>query len=204
MTPLLPQLLVDTDAFCKLAAADLLDDVLALLGVSREQCAVLPALPHMLGKGPLRMRYGDATADGLRRLTGEFPVAPGASEEWLDMLAAVPRIDPGEAQLFALAAEHGIRVLTGDKRALEALARVNSIHPHLEGRIVSLEAALAGLTKEKPEAQLRQKGTILAQYDQMARAIFASTGTDLGEALDSYMRDLESKVKPLVLWRHRE
>ena len=204
MTPLLPQLLVDTDAFCKLAAADLLDEVLALLGVRRDQCAVLPALPHMLGKGPLRRRYGNAAADGLRRLSGEFPVAPGASEEWLDLLAAVPSIDPGEAQLFALAAEHRIRVLTGDKRALEALAKVSPIHAHIEGRIVSLEAVLAGLTKEKPEVELRPKGLILGQYDQMARAVFASKGSDLGEALNSYTRDLESKVKPLVLWRHSE
>lgn len=182
----------------------MLDEVLALLGVSRDQCAVLPALPYMLGKGPLRKRYGDATADGLRKLAGEFPVAPAASEEWLDLLAAVPSIDPGEAQLFALAAEHGIRILTGDKRALEALAKVSSIHPHLEGRIVSLEAALTGLTKETPEPQLRRKGTILGQYDQMAKAVFASPRSDLGEALDSYMRDLESKAKPLVLWRHQE
>lgn len=204
MTPLPPRLLVDTDAFCKLAAADLLDEVLALLGVSRDQCAVLPALPHMLEKGRLRRDYGEAAADGLLKLSGEFPIAPEASEEWLDLLAAVPSIDPGEAQLFALAAEHGIRVLTGDKRSLEALAKVSNIHPRLDGRIVSLEAALTGLTKGAQQAQLRRKGSILGQYDQMARAVFASKGSDLDEALDSYTRDLESRVKPLVLWRHRE
>lgn len=204
MTPQLPQLLVDTDAFCKLAAADLLDEVLALLSVSRVQCAVLPALPHMLERGGLRKSYGDAEADRLRKLAGTYPVAPASSSTWLDMLSAESSIDPGEAQLFALAAEHGIRILTGDKRALEALAKVSRILPHLEERVVALEAVLMSLVSQMPEAQLRPKGIVLGQYDQMAKAVFASTGSDLGEALGSYMRDLDSRVKPLVLWRHRE
>jgi hypothetical protein len=204
VTPQLPQLLVDTDAFCKLAAADLLDEVLALLGVSRAQCAVLPALPYMLERGRLRKRYGDFESARLRKLADEFPVAPDSSSTWLDALTAESSIDPGEAQLFALAAEHGIRILTGDKRALEALAKVNNIHPHLSGNVITLEAVLSGLAEQVPDAQLRRMGSVLGQHDQMAKAVFASTGSDLGEALDSYVRDVESRAKPLLLWRHRE
>lgn len=204
MTPQLPQLLVDTDAFCKLAAADLLDEVLALLGVNRAQCAVLPALPYMLDRGRLRKRYGDFQSDRLRKFAGEFPVAPDSSLKWLDALTAESSIDPGEAQLFALAAEHGIRILTGDKRALEALAKVYGIHPHLSGNVVTLEAVLTGMAEQMPDEQLRQKGSVLGQHDQMAKAVFASVGSDLGEALHSYLRDVESRAKPLRLWQHRE
>lgn len=204
MTPQLPQLLVDTDAFCKLATAALLDEVLALLGVNRTQCAVLPALPYMLERGRLHKRYGDFESARLRKLADEFPVAPDSSSTWLDVLTAESRIDPGEAQLFALAAEHGIRILTGDKRALEALAKVNNIHPHLSGNVITLEAVLSGLAEQVPDAQLRRMGSVLGQHDQMAKAVFASTGSDLGEALDSYVRDVESRAKPLLLWRHRE
>ena len=175
-----------------------------LIGVNRAQCAVLPALPHMLARGRLRKRYGDLESDRLRMLADEFPVAPDSPSKWLDALTAESSIDPGEAQLFALAAEYGIRILTGDKRALEALAKVNGIHPHLSGNVVTIEAALTGLAEQMPGAQLRRKGSVLGQHDQMAKAVFASTGSDLGEALHSYIRDVESRAKPLRLWRHRE
>ena len=204
MTPQHPQLLIDTDAFCKLAAAELLDEVLALLGVNRTQCAVLPALPYMLERGRLRKKYGDFKSDRLRKLADEFPVAPNSSSKWLDELSAESSIDPGEAQLFALAAEHEIRILTGDKRALEALAKVSDIHPHLSGNVVTLESVLTGLHEQLPETQLRQKGKVLGQHDQMAKAVFGSTASDLGEALNSYLRDVESRTQPLRLWRHRE
>lgn len=204
MTQRLPQLLIDTDAFCKLAAADLLDEALALLGVDRAQCATLPALPHMLARGSLLKKYGDHEADRIRKLAGLFPVAPTSSSTWLDVLSAEFSIDPGEAQLFALAADQGIRILTGDKRALEALAKVSSIHPYLSGRVVTLEPVLMGLANRMPDEELRRKGKVLGQHDSMARAVFASVGSVLCEALDSYMRDLESRTKPLELWRHRE
>jgi hypothetical protein len=204
VTPQHPQLLIDTDAFCKLAAADLLDEVLALLGVNRSQCAVLPALPYMLERGRLRKKYGDFESDRLRKLADEFPVAPNSSSKWLDVLSAESSIDPGEAQLFALAAEHGIRILTGDKRALETLARVSDIHLHLSGNVVTMEAVLTGLNDQLPEAQLRRKGCALGQHDQMAKSVFGSSASDLGEALGSYTRDVESRAQPLRLWRHQE
>ena len=182
----------------------MLDEVLALLGVNRTQCAVLPALPYMLERGRLRKKYGDFKSDRLRKLADEFPVAPNSSSKWLDELSAESSIDPGEAQLFALAAEHEIRILTGDKRALEALAKVSDIHPHLSGNVVTLESVLTGLHEQLPETQLRQKGKVLGQHDQMAKAVFGSTASDLGEALNSYLRDVESRTQPLRLWRHRE
>jgi hypothetical protein len=204
VTPQHPQLLIDTDAFCKLAAADLLDEALALLGVNRTQCAVLPALPYMLERGRLRKKYGDVESGRLRKLADEFPVAPNSSSKWLDVLSAESSIDPGEAQLFALAAEHDIRILTGDKRALEALAKVSDIHSHLSGSVVTLESVLTGLNEQLPETLLRQKGKVLGEHDQMAKAVFGSTASNLGEALDSYLRDVESRTQPLRLWRHRE
>ena len=122
----------------------------------------------------------------------------------MDVLSAESSIDPGEVQLFALAAEQGIPILTGDKRALDALAKVAGIHPLLSGKVVTLEAVLTGLVNQMPDEKLREKGKVLGQYDSMARAVFASAGSVLGEALESYMRDVESRAKPLNLWRHRE
>lgn len=199
-----PQLLIDTDAFCKLVAANLLDDALELLGVDRAQCATLPALPYMLARGSLRKRYGDREADRIRKFVSQFSVAPMPSSTWMDALAAESRIDPGEVQLFALAAEQGIPILTGDKRALNALAKVAAIHPLLSGRVVTLEAVLLGVASKMSDEKLREKGKVLGQYDSMARAVFASVGSVVCDGLDSYMRDVESRAKPLDLWRHGE
>lgn len=47
------RLLLDTDIFCKLGVADLLDDTLSILGLKYSDCSRLPALPHMLRRGRL-------------------------------------------------------------------------------------------------------------------------------------------------------
>ena len=195
------RLLIDTDAFCKLAAAGLLDDVLAFFGVTRAECARLPALSPMLQRGHLRNRYGEAESDRLRAIAQTFSKMPEPSTEWLDTFSAVPAIDPGEAQIYALAAERGLMVLTGDKRALKALGSLTAAHPRLNGNIVTLEAALLGLVGRLTDPVLRAHGKILAEYDQMAKAVFSSAGSSLDEALKSYVRHIEIQVQPLTLWR---
>ena len=52
------RLLLDTDAFCILAASGLLHDAVDLLGMDLAVCGRLPALPHMLRKGGRRGRCG--------------------------------------------------------------------------------------------------------------------------------------------------
>src|SRR5688572_31331079 len=56
------RLLIDSDAFCKLAICELLDDAAAVLGASSAECGRLPALAFMLRKGNLRRKLG-AKAD---------------------------------------------------------------------------------------------------------------------------------------------
>ena len=48
------RLLIDSDAFCKLAASGLLSDAAALFN---GECGRLPALPHMLRRGQLLYRW---------------------------------------------------------------------------------------------------------------------------------------------------
>jgi len=47
------RLLVDSDAFCKLAASDLLSDAAMLFDAELPDCGRLPALPYMLRRGGL-------------------------------------------------------------------------------------------------------------------------------------------------------
>lgn len=203
MTPKQLQLLIDTDAFCKLAAVGLLDDTLTLLGVTRAQCARLPALPHMLRRGRLRKKFGDAVADALIAEAETFPVMPEASTEWLDKLAGSADVDPGEAQIYALAAEHHMRVLTGDKRALNAVSSLPEVSTKLIGNVVTIEAVLLGLSAIVAEADLRARGKALGTYDQMAKAVFASASSSLEEALGSYLGSLQKETEPMTLWHPR-
>jgi hypothetical protein len=48
------RVLLDTDAFCKLAVAEVLHDTLGLLGAEPGDCGRLAALPYMLQRGGLR------------------------------------------------------------------------------------------------------------------------------------------------------
>jgi len=88
--------------------------------VSIEASGRLPALPHMLRRGALPMLHGKEACERLVLVAESMGLAPVASTAWLARLASVPQIDPGEAQLFASAAEHELIVVTGDKRSVIA------------------------------------------------------------------------------------
>lgn len=105
------RLLVDTDAFCKLAVGSVLRDAVELLGASLRECGRLPALPHMLRKGRLREMFGPQACDALLPVADAVPVVIRSSNAWLDRLAPIQDIDPGEAQIFAAAAELGLVVV---------------------------------------------------------------------------------------------
>lgn len=201
MKPDQPQLLIDSDAFCKLAAANLLDEALALLGVTKARCARLPALPPMLRRGRLRNTLGDDIANRLHPIAESIAPIDEPSAEWLDGLSENSAIDVGEAQIYALAAERGLRVLTGDKRAVVEVSKLPKFRPKLDRRVVTLEAVLLGLTDTMSKADLRARGSTLAQHDKMARAVFGSAGSPLDQGLASYLGDLERTTDPMRLWR---
>ena len=139
------QLLVDTDIFCKLGVAGLLDEALAVLGVPVCDCGRLAALPHMLQRGRLVKLYGADACAELLPMAKEMGVVGPAGEEWLEPLVDVPSIDPGEAQLLAVVAQHGLIMLSGDKRALRAVAGIAQVVPALHGKVVTFEAILVEL-----------------------------------------------------------
>lgn len=162
------RLLLDTDAFCKLGIAGLLDAALAGLGVeSSEECARLGALPHMLRRGKLPRLYGSAQCESLVARAESIPVMPDAPAKWLDLLAAATDVDPGEAQLVAMAAEARASLLTGDKRALRTVASIATLPEALTGRIVSLEAVLLRMCETIP---LRQPVHTCARREPRGRA----------------------------------
>lgn len=193
-------LLIDTDAFCVLAAGRLLDDAVNLFGANLSGCARLPALPHMLRKGRLRKKYGDQISDHLIPIAVSIPVIDQPEAQWLDKLTPVQNIDPGEAQLFALAAEKPLAVITGDKRALRALKDVPGFADVLAGRIVVLEAILIALCARLGPTEVSARMQPLVTHDSMIRVCFSPSNPDPKGALLSYYQSLVTEIAPIVLW----
>lgn len=197
------RLLVDTDAFCMLAMGGVLHDAIALLGADLSECGRLPALPHMLRRGGLRKRFGPEACDALLPVANEVPVVIQPSDAWLDRLTPFGAIDPGEAQIFAAAAEAGLIVMSGDKRALRVLKDIAGFPDALTGRIVVLEAILLALCDHLGPDEVRQRIHALVALDTVVRVSFSIGNPDPRGALQSYYTNLAAELVPLVLWNPR-
>lgn len=194
------KLLVDTDAFCKLTICSIFEDAVHLLGVKLPECGRLPALPYMLRRGKLPRQYGVPACTSLRKIATKLPAIARPGNAWLEPLNQIDNIDVGEAQLFAAAAEHGLLVLSGDKRALRSLKGVASLHPALSGRIVVLDAVLIALCDRLGHKEVRRRVLPLTASDHIFRICFLHTVSDPRDCLRSYFNRLAAEVAPLILW----
>ena len=193
-------LLIDTDAFCKLGVAGLIEDAAGVFGARLPDCGRLPALPHMLRSGNLVNRYGRNACDALIPHAEAMPVLPKLGAAALDPLAVNDAIDPGEALLFAAAAEFGLLVISGDKRAMRALKHVREIHAPLGRRVVTMEALLLKLCEQLGLEYLRRRVGPLAVHDRAVGACFSPGNPDPRDGLRSYQGSIVAEVHPLLLW----
>ncbi|MEZ5343886.1 MAG: hypothetical protein R2706_21335 [Acidimicrobiales bacterium] len=172
------KVLVDTDAFCKLGLAGLLTDALAIFGVSFADCGRLPALPHMLRRGSVPRRFGKERCEALIEIAEGIPALPGSASSGLERFLPVPDVDPGEAQLFAAAADKKFLVLSGDKRALRAVCKVEGAADALAGLVIPLESALIALHASIGADALRSRVAPLRSLDTTVRICFSERNAD--------------------------
>lgn len=194
-------LLVDSDAFTLLAAADLLEPLAASLAIDPAGIRRLPALPHQLDRGRrLRKQYDAGAIARARAACERYPAVPGIPAE-LDRLARlnqVSHLDEGEALLFALLCEHPSWLLTtGDKRAVIALgtaAGLQDVRDQLRGRVLPLEAALIRLVHhlgaDAVGRRLRPLGAAYTTLEILFGFKDAFDDAECLRQLDSYLRDL--------------
>ena len=194
------RLLVDSDAFCKLAASHLLSDAVALFHAELRECGRLPALPYMLRRGGMPRTYGAAACKRWIPLAESMPPVEHASTSWLEQLTPIPAIDPGEAILFAVAADLKLPVVSGDMRSLCALKGLDRFTEALEGRIVLLEAVLLALCGHLGAAAVRARVECIQQADPVMRICFSPEVQEPELGLRSYLRDRRSELAPLVIW----
>ena len=193
------KLLGDSDAFCKLEGAGLLDHVAGLLGASRSECGRLPALPYMLRRGRLAQRLG-AAAPALAAAAAALPTFEDPAPHRQEPLKAIDGIDAGEALLFAAAAERGLPLITGDKRALRALKHAPSVVAALCGRVVTVEAALLALCHELGDEPVRAAVSTSRAVDKVMTVCFSSGVAAPRALLATYQAGIETEVAPLRLW----
>ena len=197
------RILIDTDAFCKLAIGGVLKDSVRLFGAELTECGRLPALPYMLRRGSLRTKYGPERCDDLVSTMSNMPIVTSSSDSYIDRLTAIRNIDPGEAQLFAKAAETEIHLITGDKRSLRALKNVTVMANVLSGHIIVLESILLALCDHLGTKEVRQRIQGLGRFDSVVQICFSELNSDPVTCLLSYFHGLVEEVKPLILWYPR-
>lgn len=194
------KLLLDSDAFGKLGIAGLLESAASALGCTLAECARLPALPSMLRRGRLRTQLGDARADALIPVADSIPAVPRSESRWLDVLARIPGVDPGEAQLLAATADHGLLLLSGDKRAMNALAGQTTIVEALSGRIVVVDAIVIELCDTLGAEHVRALIAPAVAIDTALRIAFGSQRDTPVELLRANLDDLAKTAPRELLW----
>ena len=148
----------------------------------------------------MRQTYGAAACDRLIPLSESMPRVVDSPTSWLEQLTHIPDIDPGEAILFATAADLRMPVITGDIRSLRALKRLDRFREVLEGRIAVLEAVLLGLCGQLGTGAVRARVESVPQADTVMRICFSPGVEEPELALRSYLDDRKKELAPLVLW----
>ena len=200
-------ILTDNDALFKLATYRLLGHLPDILGVTTSAIYVLDSLPYVaLSKVE---RYGEEPVQRVLSFVektsklGECDV----DEQLYDHLLNVKDIDPGEALLFAAGAEkRSARVITGDKRALRALCKVDhrSVLNSLCGCMICLEQMVYRLIVHDDFMVVRECISAARDVDKVIQAIAFSRGPDTPEdtainALRSYTMNLRESTGQLLI-----
>lgn len=195
------RLLLDNDALCKLGLGGVLKEAAALFGAKLSDCGRLPALPYMLKKGRMNITLGPDAVNILVPLVESISEVPTSGDAWLDRLVPLPDVDPGEAQLLALAAGSSVPLISGDKRALAAVKGIPELATALRGHIAPVEAVLFALCDKIGAEALRGKMRSVTALDKMMAVVFSPGNDSVQGALASYVKNAEEELAPLVLWR---
>jgi hypothetical protein len=208
---------VDTDVMLKIAAYRLAVELVAVLEAKGEPAAL--GLTHLIARRQLvrkrTLRDTAGAAAELETLLGmlgrlepdDDEVALAADLATMAQERGLP-LDSGEAQLTAIMVRRGLPLLvTGDKRALGALARLadgQTMHSALVGRLACFEQVLSSIATLIGEHELRLRICAEPEVDGAMR-LACSCGRDgwdaaqLHEACGSYVRAIRKDVGRLLV-----
>lgn len=194
-------LFIDNDALLKLASYDLLDTALIMFNIQWEDIQVLATAKYALlpAKDRLRRCKTEQCATRLESFLSRVTKlsADDADATTLDALAERPGIDAGEAVMFAVAASKSDSfIITGDKRALEALQigqSLDGVREALAGRVLSLELLFSFMV----EGDFAQVQACVRSQPGVDKALTNIFGVSAPASLESVRAALDSYVAHL-------
>ncbi|NQD37652.1 hypothetical protein HPT27_11505 [Permianibacter sp. IMCC34836] len=202
-------LLLDNDAATKLARYDLLAELLTAFHIGWADIHHLDSLKyrfHLTDAVRAERLLGSLGAvQRVQQLVAQTqPLSPptAAVAETMTLLHTIddPGIDAGEQVLFAYLATHPDSMLiTGDKNAIQALAR-HTQHPAIarcQGRIVCLEQALKAIAQHSTTAVICHKLQGDSAADR-AVAICARQPASFLDCMNSYIAALRASASGLL------
>jgi hypothetical protein len=201
-------LLLDADALSKLAHWDLLGELDELFGSADANTATLSTLVHRAYRACTKpdgrlFRDTEAARRAYERASKMAPF-PATDEPTLLEFQKLAGIDPGEALLLAaLVANPSAILLTGDKRAVMALTKMEpEARERLSGRIVQLEQVVLALLKKRGIEWLRARVCPSRAIDKSIAIVFGSdckaSELEVEAGLRSYIANARSASAGLL------
>jgi len=193
------RLFVDNDVLLKAAHWQLLDDIPAFAGTTWGQTSALTSLIYRARRKDRKLFRTDESADALIACLAQTTELPAPDVGVVAALQNAVGLDVGEvAMIAALCACPDAMFLTGDKRALRALAapEFTGIRKRVQGRILCLEQFLQYVADTHDCVHLAK---CIEPYRDLDTAIRCVIGTSaqinehsVREGLASYVRDLQT------------
>ena len=195
------RLFIDVDALAKLAHWRLLEELQSLVEIPLSQCATLTSAKFRAERsvgipdGKL-FRSTEAATLALTAIRGMMAsVSP--EERYLPAMQNVPGIDAGEAVLLsALLGSEDVRLLTGDKRALRALATLGRDKLiGFTGKILLIEQIVLAALNRHDIFWLRDR---ICAHKDIDKAIGNAMGSKCDASCDSVREGLESYIAEIA------
>ena len=210
--PKIDLVLVDADVISKLAHWELLDFLPQAFDLPWHSFATTPSVQYRARKAttkPDRLFCSQAAAEAALNAVAKMSSLPAILDsEFILAAQRLPGLDPGEAVLMATAsANPNVYVLTGDKRALAALAFSTHVvkSDQLNGRLICLEQFVLHVLNQVGLDRLRTHLCREPQVDRVIAVVMGSTCTaleiDVRDGLESYVKDAKGNSGTLLaIW----
>jgi hypothetical protein len=202
-------LLIDVDAMCKLAHWRLLELLPAITGIAPSACSTLVstkfrALKSLDKPDGKVFRCVDA-AKAVVSAVETFGDLPQPDPELLTQFQDIAGIDAGEAVMLArLIEDPSTLFLTGDKRALRAIATMNDkVRASIAERIVPVECVIKCVLDAFGIDELRARVCTWKDVDKAVAIVMGSrcdqAEASVREGLTCYIGELHALCQPSLI-----
>jgi hypothetical protein len=202
-------LFIDIDALCKLAHWRLSAELPKYCGVDWADCATLQSVAFRAKKSSTqpdgRLFRSVEAAHEVLRVTSLMSARLAPNIDHLSILQDLSGVDAGESILFAsIAASNDHRLLTGDKRAIRAIAALpETLRFPYHNKVIIIEQVLTAVLSDIGVERLREYICPWLDIDIAVRNVMGSqcnaSASSVREGLDSYVKEMTDLCVPSLI-----